>query len=1089
MTLAPEDGTDQEFIAQTRAVGARIRMRSSGADGTIVAVNVTPIDPRLLEHLVVEFGDHGERSVEFLRTAHHLLELDWEPIPARLPETVTYCLREAMKTIPASQELGGGGLWRAASRLVSDARRRYELVRGIPGEDEQGALDDLLKAIDDLDLVHSQEGIHERRLIAIMVNRTGALPVAAGVAPVQAYQDLLGELDRALHGQATLEGATELWNRCAAILSQLFMPPEIRHGELDFLAAIESPTADDAERLVTLIAGPNHLRHFLGRLVSPRWLDTLTNTGILDPPAENGPWPAFAAVDRLAPEHGPGLATWLESMYDRHPADPVRAYFVARAAVDVGPAAAGLVLRALRDHGAVPGVAALGTWAIEKLEPESQMVEEFADVLLNEPSWRAASYIDPVIERLVGGTEEANAARRIQLLCWKLRAVPSDEGSARWFSYDRAGSVADWTDDGREDRFTVLLQALIAAVGRARSWLPTDDILVMVDSLPDHVRGRLRAWVLSTAADVDVVRLIDELAVAISERDPTGDDLPMVERVVAEVSLEDFADKWITALGPAPAVVEVAQRLASHELPEQWLRAYHWSGVVPDDAMGAWGQPAAVIAGAYGQRGRETLEKRSRVEVGSGRSPMSTEELRALPVAEAVDLIAGWRPDASQWLVSARELARTLEAVVKADAEGWVGAPVRIATQLRHPTYIHHYLRGVAEVIKEGARPPIAQILDVMGLVRAHPWGAEELGRDDFDYDHDWSGAEQAAVDLLKVIADKDLGFAEHDDEVWTILVAEARDRGAPSGIVSGARDPLDSAINRRCTRALEAALSFMAQEFRLTGAVRPAAFELLEEALCLEGSDGAEHRAIIATRLGFLRHIAPQWVDDIADLMLGDAAPPGLAQVTADLAIKWGRPNRWLFERYRPLVRDAVSRRVDHALDHLMIAMLWDVPGYSVEENAAFLGQSPALLSDAGEVVGRLLRHEDADAEHIAGAVTFWDAAIATGDADAMAGFGWLAEAENLDGDVWASRTMATLALTGGRIDWAHKVAERAASLEASTTTLAIMNSLIRGSSDEWDRRGNIERAVGLIRSAGHLAGTAEYERLRTTLLERGAL
>jgi hypothetical protein len=125
---------------------------------------------------VMEFGDHGKRAVEFLQTANQLLEFDWESAPARLPETVTYCLREAMKRIPASQELYGGGLWRTASRLVSDARRRYELVQGVPGEDQQGALDDLLKAIDDLDLVHSQEGIHERRLIAIMVNQPDGRP-------------------------------------------------------------------------------------------------------------------------------------------------------------------------------------------------------------------------------------------------------------------------------------------------------------------------------------------------------------------------------------------------------------------------------------------------------------------------------------------------------------------------------------------------------------------------------------------------------------------------------------------------------------------------------------------------------------------------------------------------------------------------------------------------------------------------------------------------------------------------------------------------------------------------------------------------
>jgi len=66
--------------------------------------------------------------------------------------------------------------------------------------------------------------------------------------------------------------------------------------------------------------------------------------------------------------------------------------------------------------------------------------------------------------------------------------------------------------------------------------------------------------------------------------------------------------------------------------------------------------------------------------------------------------------------------------------------------------------------------------------------GTPRFGRDDFDHDHDhdhdhdWSAAEQAAVDVLKAMAENDLGFAGRDDEVWSVLGAEARDRGLPSG-------------------------------------------------------------------------------------------------------------------------------------------------------------------------------------------------------------------------------------------------------------------------------------------------------------------
>ncbi len=239
---------------------------------------------------------------------------------------------------------------------------------------------------------------------------------------------------------------------------------------------------------------------------------------------------------------------------------------------------------------------------------------------------------------------------------------------------------------------------------------------------------------------------------------------------------------------------------------------------------------------------------------------------------------------------------------MNSDPPAWHPTPLTVAPDLRHPTYIHHYLRGMADAIKGGSYPPVGEVLDLIGIVRAHPWAADPLGKNDFDYDLDWSGAEQAAVDVVKTLADKDVGFAGRDDEVWALLDAEVRDRREPSGIISGARDPLESAINRPCTQALEATLSFMAYEFRSIGSSRPAALSLLEDALRLEGSDGAEHRAIIVTRLAFLRHIASEWVDGVAGLLLGTHAPEGLAQVTADLAVKWSRPNRWFLENYRHL-------------------------------------------------------------------------------------------------------------------------------------------------------------------------------------------
>lgn len=141
-------------------------------------------------------------------------------------------MREATKRLLNWAGEVRSGEFRIASRRVVDARDKYERAIGVSGEDESGWRDELFRAIDGLVDVHQQQGLHERRLVAILVDRTGAQPLGSGTAPVRAFMDLLGELDESLHGQLSLEVACDLWNHCAQVLAQLFMPPDIRHEKL-----------------------------------------------------------------------------------------------------------------------------------------------------------------------------------------------------------------------------------------------------------------------------------------------------------------------------------------------------------------------------------------------------------------------------------------------------------------------------------------------------------------------------------------------------------------------------------------------------------------------------------------------------------------------------------------------------------------------------------------------------------------------------------------------------------------------------------------------------------------------------------------
>ena len=57
------------------------------------------------------------------------------------------------------------------------------------------------------------------------------------------------------------------------------------------------------------------------------------------------------------------------------------------------------------------------------------------------------------------------------------------------------------------------------------------------------------------------------------------------------------------------------------------------------------------------------------------------------------------------------------------------------------------------------------------------------------------------------------------------------------------------------------------------------------------------------------------------------------------------------------------------------------------------------------------------------------------------------------------------------------------------TTTTLEILNQLIRGQLEPWDLRYIADHIANYLRTATDLAATDEYQRLRTTLIGRGMI
>ena len=1051
-----------------------------------------PLEPELLEHVRVEFGQHGHRAADLFEDAHAQLVAGTPT--HRLREIVAHCLREAMKAILASVDTGEAGRWRDLSREVVDAGRRYERAEGLPGEDSVDALRDLLARIDDMRRFHDEaQGVHERRLIAVVVRRTGAEPLSAGTEPVRAYQDLLDRLSVAAHGGTMPESAEELWAECAAILRRLFLPPDIRHPELESLARISQPAETDTDAVLDLVSSPAHLRYFLGKVENPAWLEVLGEAGVLDPTDTDGAWPPHAAAARLAERYPAEVAAWFQDMYRSYGTSPVAAAFMVRAARDAGGPALSLALIAVKDHPEDPQVLPLAVFAAEKADASSALVADLADVILNPSSWAAAGFAQELLETISAGVNEDNSQRRIAILVHKLRKLPDNDHLLWNLKSQPSGSIADTPTYSHDDRSPSLLSCLIRLLESAWAWTSAGELLDALGTLPEtSLRQRLRAWVLANAPDAAPGLIVDEIEHAIASRSPTGDDLALLDRAAGSCDRSVWVARWREALGTAPDVEHAGRALAAGDVPEEWRRAMRWVPLLPAEAVGVWVTACDVLAARYGRTSREALAQRLPEIAQIAESPINAEELRSMDPLDAAARVAQWRPSPEDWLGGAYEIARALESVVKDNIENWVSVPIRTVVALRHPTYISHYLSALSSAASEHELP-VGDLIDVMKLVRTQPWPVETLADSPLDYDTDWRTTEQAAVGLIKAFADSDRGFDGRAEEAWSVLASEASDRSEPSNIVSISTGPdhLTSAINRPCTRALEAVISFVAHEYRSRGVVRPEAMTLFEDCLGLGGVDGAEHRAVLASRIGFLLHVMPDWTEANRDLLFGSRAPDGLGQLSVVLAIKWSHPNRWLLENYSEAVREAVAGGADRAMEHMVIAMLWGCPGYSVEETAAFLRTSSDLVSQSGRALGRVLDGADSDADRsvVDVAVDFWNTVLDTDIGEAVEGFGLLAGVAAIDTEAWEELTLRTVRAAGGRLDGPHQVAERLKASPPTSTGLAILNELIRGGLDHWDRLFVAEKAVRILSQADELQQTGNYQRLRTTLRERNLI
>ena len=1059
-----------------------------------------PVDTSILDRLASDFGNHGARAAQFLKTADTMIGS--LPSAPRLGEVIAYCIREALVEVPraagSAEAESTDRPWRLLSRKVVDAATRYKRARGLTGMDEQQTLEDLLESISELDDFHSRDNVHTEGLRDIIKFRTGLSPLTRNVNAFTEYQRLIDDVQTMVHTSANAELITvdyvePYFRRTIEVLSSLFSV-DSRMEQIQHLATLEQPSSTDVATLRTHLITPHDQSFFASFVNSPAWLDLMTDHGLLDPPENGGErWLAAMMINRLRDRYGRYIADWLGRAWNRWSSTEQGISSLADAAFQAEEYGRETLILCLQRKPNVPEICNLSFLELRRIESSHPHVATFADLLLNPAAALDQHFERDVLDALVEGTKSENCISRIRILKHKLRTRMESDLP---FYISDSSTITSVSDDISYD-FKSSWKFLSALIQALRKAIALDSALVNlldeIKGLPEEVGSRIQAWLRTNARNAECQESIEFIALAIQTRCPNTDDVLLVDSIVDRCGLDSTVSLWQEALGTPPDPVSLGTVIQQNPKPDDLIRRWFWSVVLPTEVAGSWRETQAILGAVHDRVERDNwLRPPPRPTSRSGpNSPFEAADLESRAPEEAADLIAAWRPDqVDSWeLRSPRGVGRQLEKIVGENPRKWANSPVEMVARLKHPTYIAHFFSGLVVGIEE-LRDSASPIIEAIVFARMHPWPVEPMGRNSFDADTDWSETDRAGIDLIKALARRHLPMeAIATKQAWAIVIEAARDRGSLSSS-NEESDPLTSAINRPCTRAVDAILSLIEYEYKRSGVVPQDALALLTECLGLEGRDGEDHRAILAPRIPFLQAVCSQWFEENLDLLLGSKAPPGLAQMTIDLWLQWGRASKWMLRHFRRLILDAVRRKSERAMQGFLLGVFWDIPGYdpaSCVRDLANLG--PEYISECGEAAARMTRPEDTNPEHVRRGISLWEQTLRmTTGVEALRGFGWWVEVSTIESEEWERLTLETCQKAEGNLDWASAVAKQASSRPTSVRALQILTLLVRGSSGSLSGYRVVDHALKALEESSEDSSLAdERDELRRALLEQG--
>lgn len=1046
---------------------------------------IRDIDAALTDHIAVEFGQHGARAVAFLQSAHDLLTSDLE-VPSK-GELIAYSIREALKSLLESQapavrrQTSDVPSWSKLSRRVAAAHAAWEAVSHDTAESAD-ALKDLSVSIREMAELHETEDLNRRRLIAVLIDRTGSTPYGTGAELIEEYATLVQAANKSLHGAVSVEVVADYWSRTVALLEILFMPRAARNQQLEALASITDPTETDLAELRRLVVVPGHFGTFLNLLDSSAWLPLLATSGLLDPPTTQTWWPGHVVLGRLKDSHLAEVLVLLETLYSRAARQPQAVYSIAWGAHDLGQIGKPLLIECLAR--APELVAHLAIDQLRIGEPADHYVEEVARRVLTADVLAAEQYLDPLLEALLAGVTEDNARNRIAIVVRAIAGLEREDDSA-WFmlKYERGISVGQVRPAHSREQPEKLLNILTGLLEKSVPKVGFPNLVALLEPLSAELRDRLLPWMLSLpATEVDDGVLLGEIERGVGSRFATVDDIALIERAVDVVGQDLVTGHATAAFGPPPTDAELAPRRGTLDWPDEWRFRFTWSPLFPAAATVGWADTLSAMTDRLGPATRARIERRMMGEMVSARSPIPIDRLAGLERDELLNTVREWRPGPQDWLNSANELAEAMVGIMRTDLHAWTADPVAVARELVHPTYITRYLWMLSQDVGD-YELDAALILDLVNLVFDAPWEVEVIGGEArWDYEDTWGSANSAALELLKQLFQRDVDLGDGVEALLQRLMAFALT--ADPEYEPSDSEPFDRALNHRPTVAFMTVLAAAAWDYRVHGATRAVLIGFFTDCVNLPGPTGDEMRAVLAVELPLVGTLTPEWLDSHFDCLFSTEDDRG--QQTLEASLKWGRPATRILESFPARIWDAVGRDVERALEKVLYGMFWHTTGYGVSDVVRRL-KTMNRLSEAGEAVGHLLqRSTDIPAETIETALAFWDAALDARSDEPLTGFGWYATVDEIDVEALAQRLARTLRATEEPLKASYQIAKRLGESDQTEITLTVLDLMVRRQSHSFDQRMVAATAATALKVAQHLGDTPAYQRLKNAVDER---